>query len=155
MPTVKWEPLREFVTLQDQMGRFLTDTLKSVEIQNGRVAQDWIPAVDIYEDAEEIRLYAELPGMEMKEIEVKVANQTLELKGEKKIEIAEKQGGTPHVKENYRRIERVFGRFARSFRLPDMVDQEKIKAKYDRGLLIITLPKREETKPKNITVQVE
>ncbi|MFY9270140.1 MAG: hypothetical protein WAO55_10390, partial [Candidatus Manganitrophaceae bacterium] len=76
MPTVKWEPLREFVTLQDQMGRFLTDTLKSVEIQNGRVAQDWIPAVDIYEDAEEIRLYAELPGMEMKEIEVKVANQT-------------------------------------------------------------------------------
>lgn len=154
MPTVKWEPLREFVTLQDRMSRFLTDTLKSVEVQNGRVAQDWIPAVDIYEDDEEIRIYAELPGMEMKEIEVNVVNQTLEVKGEKKIEAAKKPDGTLHVKENYRRIERVFGRFARSFVLPNTVDPEKIRATYEKGILMITLPKREETKPKTIAVEV-
>lgn len=148
MAIVKWEPLKDFVTFQDRMNQFLSDTLNHYETENGRLIQDWVPAVDIYEDAEAIQLKAELPGMEMKEIEVKVANNTLEIRGEKKIEQEEK-------KENYHRIERVFGRFARSFRLPNTVAQDKIKAKYDRGVLTIHLPKREETKPKNITVEVE
>lgn len=148
MAIVKWEPLRDFVALQDRMNQFLSDTFNNVETENGRLVQDWVPAVDIFEDADAIQLYAELPGMEMKEIAVKVANNTLEIKGEKKIEKQEK-------KENYHRVERVYGRFARSFRLPATVDQEKIQAKYDRGILILTLPKREETKPRNITVQVQ
>jgi HSP20 family protein len=148
MAIVKWEPLKDFVTLQDRMNQFLSDTLNNYEPENGRPVQDWVPAVDIYEDAEAIQLKAELPGMEMKEIEVKVANNTLEIRGEKKIEQEEK-------KENYHRVERVFGRFARSFRLPSTVAQDKIKAKYDRGVLTINLPKREETKPKSITVEVE
>lgn len=148
MAIVKWEPLKDFVTFQDRMNQFLSDTLNHYETENGRLIQDWVPAVDIYEDAEAVQLKAELPGMEMKEIEVKVANNTLEIRGEKKIEQEEK-------KENYHRIERVFGRFARSFRLPNTVAQDKIKAKYDRGVLTIHLPKREETKPKNITVEVE
>jgi HSP20 family protein len=130
------------------MNQFLSDTVNTYETENGRPVQDWVPAVDIFEDADAIQLHAELPGMEMKEIEVKVANNTLEIKGEKKIEKQDK-------KENYHRVERVFGRFARSFRLPGTVNQEKIRAKYDRGILTITLPKREETKPKNITVEVE
>jgi len=148
MAIVKWEPLKDFVTLQDRMNQFLSDTVNTYETENGRPVQDWVPAVDIFEDADAIQLHAELPGMEMKEIEVKVANNTLEIKGEKKIEKQDK-------KENYHRVERVFGRFARSFRLPGTVNQEKIRAKYDRGILTITLPKREETKPKNITVEVE
>ncbi|TAK07141.1 MAG: Hsp20/alpha crystallin family protein [Candidatus Manganitrophaceae bacterium] len=148
MAIVKWEPLRDFVALQDRMNQFLSDTFNNVETENGRLVQDWVPAVDIFEDADAIQLYAELPGMEMKEIAVKVANNTLEIKGEKKIEKQEK-------KENYHRVERVYGRFARSFRLPATVDQEKIQAKYDRGILTLTLPKREETKPRNITVQVQ
>ena len=148
MAIVKWEPLKDFVTLQDRMNQFLSDTFNNVDVENGRLIQDWVPAVDVYEDAEAIQLKAELPGMEMKEIEVKVANNTLEIRGEKKIEQEEK-------KENYHRIERVFGRFARSFRLPNTVAQDKIRAKYDRGVLTITLPKREETKPKSITVEVE
>ncbi len=148
MAIVKWGPLKDFVTFQDRMNQFLSDTLHNFDAENGRLTQDWVPAVDIYEDAEAIHLKAELPGMEMKEIEVKVENNTLEIRGEKKIEQEEK-------KENHHRIERVFGRFSRSFRLPNTVAQDKIKAKYDRGLLTIILPKREETKPKNITVQVE
>lgn len=148
MAIVKWEPLKDFVTLQDRMNQFLSDTLNNYETENGRLVQDWVPAVDVYEDAEAIQLKAELPGMEMKEIEVRIENNALEIRGEKKIEQTEK-------KENYHRIERVFGRFSRSFRLPNTVAQDKIKAKYDRGVLTITLPKREETKPRNITVQVE
>ncbi len=148
MAIVKWEPLKDFVTLQDRMNQFLSDTLNNYETENGRLVQDWVPAVDVYEDAEAIQLKAELPGMEMKEIEVRIENNALEIRGEKKIEQTEK-------KENYHRIERVFGRFSRSFRLPNTVAQDKIKAKYDRGILTITLPKREETKPRSITVQVE
>lgn len=148
MAIVKWEPLKDFVTLQDRMNQFLSDTLNNYETENGRLVQDWVPAVDVYEDAEAIQLKAELPGMEMKEIEVRIENNSLEIRGEKKIEQTEK-------KENYHRIERVFGRFSRSFRLPNTVAQDKIKAKYDRGVLTITLPKREETKPRSITVQVE
>ncbi|MBI3804244.1 MAG: Hsp20/alpha crystallin family protein [Nitrospirae bacterium] len=147
MAIAKWEPLKDLVTLQDRMNQFLSDTLNTYETENGRTVQDWIPAVDIYEDADAIQLHAELPGMEMKEIEVKVANNLLEIKGEKKIEKEDK-------KEHYYRIERVFGRFARSFRLPGTVDQEKIKAKYEKGVLTLTLPKREETKPRSITVEV-
>lgn len=147
MAIVKWEPLKDFVTLQDRMNQFLSDTLNNYETENGRLVQDWVPAVDVYEDAEAIQLKAELPGMEMKEIEVRIENNALEIRGEKKIEQTEK-------KENYHRIERVFGRFSRSFRLPNTVAQDKIKAKYDRGVLTITLPKREETKPRSITVEV-
>lgn len=144
MAIVKWEPLKDFVTLQDRMNQFLSDTFNNLDAENGRLVQDWVPAVDVYEDAEAIQLKAELPGMDMKEIDVKVENNTLEIRGEKKIE-----------QENYHRIERVFGRFTRSFRIPNTVAQDKIKARYDRGVLTITLPKREETKPKSITVQVE
>ncbi|MDC4224286.1 MAG: Hsp20/alpha crystallin family protein [Candidatus Manganitrophus sp.] len=115
MAIVKWEPLKDFVTLQDRMNQFLSDTLNNYDTENGRLVQDWVPAVDIYEDSDAIQLQAELPGMEMKEIEVRVENNTLEIKGEKKIEKREK-------KENYHRIERVFGRFSRSFRLPIAVE---------------------------------
>lgn len=147
MAIVKWEPLKDLATLQDRMNQIFTDSFRSTFDEEGRLAQDWVPAVDIYEDPEMIQLHAELPGMEMKEIEVKVANNTLQIKGEKKLQNQEK-------KEHYNRVERVYGRFIRSFVLPNTVDQEKIRAKYENGVLAVTLPKREETKPKNITVEV-
>jgi HSP20 family protein len=147
MAIVKWEPLKDLVTLQDRMNQLFTDSFKSTLDDEGRLTQEWVPAVDIYEDQEVIELHAELPGMEMKEIEVKVANNTLQIKGEKKLKNQEK-------KDHYHRVERVFGRFIRSFALPNTVDQERIKAKYEGGVLTVTLPKREETKPKNITVEI-
>lgn len=147
MAIVKWEPLKDLATLQDRMNQIFTDSFKSTFDEEGRLAQDWVPAVDIYEDPELIQLHAELPGMEMKEIEVKIANNTLQIRGEKKLQNQEK-------KDHYHRVERVYGRFVRSFALPNTVDQERIKAKYENGVLTVTLPKREETKPKNITIEV-
>lgn len=146
MAIVRWEPLKELVTLQDRMSQLFEGTSKAAA-EEGPVI-DWAPAVDIYEDAEAIQVRAELPGMNMKEIEVKVADNTLQIKGDKKLEHSERR-------ENYHRVERVFGRFVRSFSLPNTVAQDKIKAKYENGILNITLPKREETKPKNITVEVQ
>jgi HSP20 family protein len=148
MAIVKWEPFKDLATLQDRMNQIFTDSFKSTLDDEGRLTQEWVPAVDVYEDQEAIQLHAELPGMEMKEIEVKVANNTLQVKGEKKLQ-------NPEKKDHYHRVERVFGRFIRSFALPNTVDQEKIKAKYESGVLTVTLPKREETKPKSITVEVK
>ena len=146
MAIVKWEPLKELVTLQDRMNQFLSELKIPFNDENGRLVQDWVPAVDIFEDAEAIQLRAELPGMEMKEMEVKVANNTLQIQGEKKLEREDRR-------ENYSRIERVYGRFSRSFTLPTSVDQDEIKAQYEKGVLNITLPKREESKPKTIAVE--
>ena len=146
MAIVKWEPLKELVTLQDRMNQFLSEMKIPFDDENGRLVQDWVPAVDIFEDAEAIQLRAELPGMEMKEMEVKVANNTLQIQGEKKLEREDRR-------ENYSRIERVYGRFSRSFTLPTSVDQDEIKAQYEKGVLNITLPKREESKPKTIAVE--
>ncbi|WDT82377.1 MAG: Hsp20 family protein [Candidatus Manganitrophus sp.] len=84
MAIVKWEPLKDFVTLQDRMNQFLSDTLNNYDMENGRLVQDWVPAVDVYEDAEAIQLKAELPGMEMKEIEVRIENNALEIRGRKR-----------------------------------------------------------------------
>lgn len=147
MAIVKWEPFKDLATLQDRVNQIFTDSFKSTLDDEGRLTQEWVPAVDIYEDPEAIQLHAELPGMDMKEIEVKVANNTLQIKGEKKLQNQEK-------KDHYHRVERVYGRFIRSFALPNTVDQEKIRAKYENGVLAVTLPKREETKPKNITVEI-
>ncbi|MFQ5781257.1 MAG: Hsp20/alpha crystallin family protein [Nitrospiria bacterium] len=148
MAIVKWEPFKELVTLQDRMNHFFSDPLRSyLDDDHGRPLQDWIPAVDVYEDPDAIKLHVELPGMEMKEIGVNVTDNTLQISGEKKLENDEK-------KEQYRRVERVYGRFVRSFTLPSTVDQEKVNATYNNGVLTILLPKREETKPRDIKIAV-
>jgi HSP20 family protein len=96
----------------------------------------WAPAVDIYEDEKEITLNADLPDMDEKNIDVRVEDGQLTMRGERKIEKDEK-------KENYHRVERRYGSFVRTFGLPDTVDPDGIKAKYDKGVLRVTLPKRE------------
>jgi len=110
--------------------------------------ENWIPSVDILEKEGNIVLRAELPGMNEKEIELKVEGDTLILKGERKMESEDK-------KSNYHRIERSYGSFTRSFRLPDTVDSEKIDADYKNGILTITLPKKPEVKPREIPVKVQ
>jgi HSP20 family protein len=110
--------------------------------------ENWIPSVDILEKEGNIVLRAELPGMNEKEIELKVEGDTLILKGERKMESEDK-------KSNYHRIERSYGSFTRSFRLPDTVDSEKIDADYKNGVLTITLPKKPEVKPREIPVKVQ
>jgi HSP20 family protein len=109
--------------------------------------QAWAPAVDIFETENSIILKAELPGVEPNDVEVRVEDNTLYLKGERKFEKETKE-------ENYHRIERSYGSFARSFTLPNSIDAEKVAAEYKDGLLTLTLPKHEEAKPKTIKINV-
>jgi HSP20 family protein len=150
MTLVKWEPFRDLMTLQDKMGRLFSDVFTEpglLEAESG-IVRDWIPAVDIFENTDNIVIKAELPGMEMKDIDVKVEDHTLSIKGERKLEHEEKR-------ENYHRVERVYGAFHRTFALPSSVDAEKIRAGYDKGVLTVTLPKKEETRPRKINIEVK
>ena len=148
MAIVKYNPLRELRTMQEQMNRLLNlswnHDLSGEDMRDGI----WQPAVDIYETEESIVIKAELPDVDQKDIDVRIEDNTLTLKGERKHEGEVK-------KENYHRIERYFGTFQRSFSLPATIDQEKVSAVCERGVLTITLPKKEEIKPKQINIQVK
>jgi len=111
-------------------------------------SEEWIPSVDILEKDGNIVLKAQLPGMTEKEIDLKIEGDTLTLKGERKMENEDK-------KSNYHRVESFYGSFTRSFRLPDGVDYEKIKADYKNGILTVTIPKKPEVKPREIQVAVQ
>lgn len=112
----------------------------------GRLAAgSFVPPVDIYEDAQKVVLKLEVPGVRQEDLDVKVENQTLTLKGERKFEEKE---------ENYHRIERRFGSFVRSFTLPQTVDTNTASAEYDAGVLTVTLAKKTEAKPKQVKVEV-
>jgi HSP20 family protein len=107
--------------------------------------ENWIPAVDILEKGGNLILRAELPGMDEKEIDLKLEGNTLTLKGERKMDKEDK-------KNNYHRIESFYGSFTRSFRLPETVDLEKISADYKNGVLTVTIPQRPEVRPREIPV---
>lgn len=132
--------------LRDEMDRvfdtfFFAPTLKRVD---GSI---WAPAVDLKEDANNFIVSAELPGLKREDIQVEIENNTLMIKGERKFEKREE-------KENYHFVERSYGSFYRSFTLPKNVDAEKIAAEYKDGVLQVTLPKKEEVKPKKVEVKV-
>ena len=110
-------------------------------------ARRWAPAVDIYEQDGNIVMKAELPGVDPKDVDVRLENNTLTLSGQRRLDSEVKQ-------ENYHRVERAYGTFTRSFTLPSVVDQGHIKAEYKDGVLKVTLPKREEAKPKQINIAV-
>jgi HSP20 family protein len=141
----RWEPFREFTTLQDRMNRLFRDSFG--EGQDALTATNFAPAVDVYEDEHNVTLKIEVPGIDEKDIDVRIENNTLTVHGERKYEKDEKE-------ENYRRIERQYGSFTRSFTLPTTVDTEKVSANYEKGVLKITLAKKAEAKPKQIKVSV-
>jgi HSP20 family protein len=142
----RWEPFREFSTLQDRMNRLFRETQGSSSDES-LTSSNFAPAVDVYEDEHNVALKIEVPGIDEKDIDVRIENNTLTVHGERKIEKEEKE-------ENYRRVERQYGSFTRTFNLPPTVDTEKVQADYDKGVLKITLPKKAEAKPKQIKVNV-
>ena len=142
----RWEPFREFSTLQDRMNRLFRETQGNSQDES-LTSSSFAPAVDVYEDEHNVTLKIEVPGIDEKDIDVRVENNTLTVHGERKIEKEEKE-------ENYRRVERQYGSFTRTFNLPPTVDAEKVQADYDKGVLRITLPKKAEAKPKQIKVNV-
>ena len=141
----RWDPFREFTTLQDRMNRLFRDSYGDRD--EALTTSTFAPAVDVYEDEHNITLSIEVPGIEEKDIDVRVENSTLTVHGERKFEKEQKE-------ENFRRVERQYGSFTRSFTLPNTVDTESIQANYDKGVLKIQLAKKAEAKPKQIKVNV-
>ena len=141
----RWDPFREFVTLQDRMNRLFRDSQGGQE--EALTTTTFAPPLDVYEDEHNITLKIEVPGIDEKDIDVRVENNTLIVHGERKFEKEEKE-------ENFRRVERQYGSFTRTFSLPQTVDTENVQANYDKGVLKIELAKKEEAKPKQIKINV-
>jgi HSP20 family protein len=147
MAIVRWDPVRELASMHERISRLLDDVGRRAD-DDVMLRGDWVPPVDIYQnDQHEIVLKAEIPGLSREDIDIRVENNTLTIKGERRHEKEIK-------KEHYHRVERAYGTFSRSFSLPNTVDPEKVRAEYRDGVLTVALPCREESKPKQIQVQV-
>jgi HSP20 family protein len=136
----RFDPFRELATFQNTLNRVLQTSGASDELLT---TGSFIPPVDIYEDEHSISLRLEVPGVKESDLDIRMENNTLTVRGERKFETEEKE-------ENFHRIERRYGSFSRSFTLPNTVDAENVKADYKDGLLTIQLSKRAEARPKQI-----
>ena len=141
----RWEPFRGVSTLQEQINRLFHETFERTGEQSSLSA--WAPAVDIYENEHELVVKADLPDVDPKDLDIRVENNLLTIRGERKFEKKVNE-------ENYLRVERSYGSFARSFTLASTVNADAIKADYQSGVLTLSIPKREEAKPKQIKVNV-
>jgi HSP20 family protein len=146
MAITRWDPFQELASLQNRVNSLFQDY--------GRTGQDeltttgsFVPAVDVYEDEHKVTLKLEIPGIKQEDVDVRLENNTLTVRGERNFEKEEKE-------ENFHRIERRYGSFARSFTLPNTIDTEKVQASYENGVLKIELAKRAEAKPKQIKVNI-
>jgi HSP20 family protein len=144
---MRYDPFREFATLQDRMNRLLSNPRGPEGQDESLTSTAFAPPVDVYEDEHNVTLKIEVPGIDEKDIDVRIENNTLTVHGERKFETDEKE-------ENYRRVERQYGSFTRTFTLPTTVDHENVQADYDKGVLKIKLAKKAEAKPKQIKVNV-
>jgi HSP20 family protein len=145
MTLVRFQPfVDDFQTLQERFNRIFQDSALS-QIGSDEAMGSWTPRCDIYEEGDNIVVKAEVPGLDRNDIDVQVENNILTLRGERKREKEVKS-------ENLFRTERFYGTFTRSFTLPVTVDTEKIRAEYKDGVLLLTMPKVEEAKPRRIKV---
>jgi HSP20 family protein len=141
----RWEPFGGATTMQDQVNRLFHDVFERQGGESSLTA--WAPAVDIYESEHELVVKADLPDIDPKDLDIRVENNILTIRGERKFEKKVNE-------DNYLRVERAYGSFARSFTLANTVNSDAIKAEYQNGVLTLTIPKREEAKPKQIKVNV-
>jgi HSP20 family protein len=143
----RWESFREFSPIEDRLTRLFRGSFNPERPEDALTTTSLAPPVDIYEDEHKIALKIEVPGIDEKDIDVRIEGNTLTVHGERKLEKEEKE-------ENFRRVERHYGSFMRSFTLPGSVDPGQVSADYDKGMLKINLPKKAEAKPKQIKVNV-
>jgi HSP20 family protein len=145
MAIIRWDPFRDLVTLRDKMNRLFEDAATGRGEEKELISSSWAPAIDIYEDETQLVLTAEVPGINEKDVEIKIEDNLLSIQGERKLEKETKE-------ENYHRIERAYGSFYRSFTLPNYIDQDKIRAEHENGVLKITMPKKAELKPRKVKI---
>jgi HSP20 family protein len=144
MAITRWDPFRDVVALQNRVNSLFRDFNEG---DSALTTASFVPAVDIYEDPQKVVLKLEVPGIEEKDLDIRVENNTLTVKGERKLEKEEKE-------ENFHRIERRYGSFYRAFTLPSTVDTEGVAATYNAGVLKLELKKKAEAQPKQIKVNV-
>ncbi len=142
----RWDQSRGLTTLQDQVNRLFEDNFTRDRSAHADLAT-WAPPVDIYETENELVLKADLPGLQDKDIDVRVENNMLTIRGERKFEKDVNE-------DNYLRVERTYGSFTRSFSLPNTVSSESVRAEYRNGVLTLHMAKLEESKPKQIKISV-
>ena len=147
MTLTRWTPRRDFLGIAEDMNRLVKSMFDDDASEASFLKGNWTPAVDISEDDNNFYLNVDLPGMTKDQVKVRFEDGMLSITGEKKSEKEEK-------KVKYHRVERSFGRFERSFRVPSRISANKIDAKFDKGVLTVTMPKAEEAKPKEIEVKI-
>jgi HSP20 family protein len=145
MTIVRWEPLRELGSLQNEMNRLFNTVFDTPAPSGSGTLRRWMPAMDLVESGDEFVLRADLPGMSEEDVKIEFEDGTLTVSGERKAEHEERE-------EGYYRVERAFGAFSRSLTLPKGIDAEAVSASFDRGVLEIHIPKPEERKPRRIEI---
>ncbi|HWC17476.1 MAG TPA: Hsp20/alpha crystallin family protein [Terriglobales bacterium] len=146
MVITRWDPFRELASLQNRVNSLFQDYSRTGQ-EDLAAAGSFAPAVDVYEDEHKVTLKLEIPGVNQEDVDIRLENSTLTVRGERKFEKEEKE-------ENFHRIERRYGSFARSFTLPNTLDTDSVQAHYENGVLKIELAKRAEAKPKQIKVNI-
>ena len=145
MTIVRWEPLREFSTLQNEMNRLFNTVFDGPANGNGGTLRRWMPAMDLVESGDHFVLRADLPGLAEGDVRIELEDTTLTISGERTAEHASRD-------EGYYRVERAFGPFSRTLQLPKGIDPEAVSASFDRGVLEVRIPKPEERKPRRIEI---
>ncbi len=140
-------PLSDVALLQNRLNSIFHDFPRFSGDNESLTSGNFVPPVDVYEDTHKVVLKLEVPGVKQEDLDIRLENQTLTVKGERKFEKEEQE-------ENFHRIERSYGNFVRSFTIPQTVDTENVGASYDNGVLAITLNKKAEAKPKQVKISI-
>jgi len=148
MKTTQWDPSRDMYLLQDRMNKLFEESLARGRSMDDASAGTWSPPVDVYETEDRIVLKADLPGVDQRDIDLRIEDNVLLIRGERKFPKEEKQ-------EDFLRIERYYGSFRRVFRLPGTVDHGAVKASHQDGVLEVTIPKTGGSRSKTIKVEVK
>ena len=147
MAIVRWEPLRELSTLQNEMNRLFNTAFETPSGGGGAALRRWMPAMDLVETDDHFVLRADLPGMSEGDVKIELEDTVLTVSGERKAEHEQQE-------EGFHRVERAFGSFTRTLTLPKGIDPEAITASFDKGVLEVRVPKPQETRPRRISIGV-
>jgi HSP20 family protein len=147
MALIRWEPVRELGTIQNEMNRLFNTFFDAPTVAGGTPVRRWIPAMDVVETEDDFVLRADLPGLSENDVKIELEDNVLTISGERKAEHEER-------KEGYYRVERSSGAFTRSLTLPEGVDPERVRANFDRGVLEVRVPKPAQGKPRKVAISV-
>jgi HSP20 family protein len=147
MALIRWEPVRELGTIQNEMNRLFNSFFDTPNPANGTTFRRWIPAMDLVETEHDFVLKADLPGLSESDVNIELDDNVLTISGERKSEHEDRKAG-------YYRVERSYGSFRRSLTLPEGVDPEAVKATFDKGVLEVTVPKPVQQQPRKVQITV-